>query len=193
MRNAAQNQQSEELLIARACGGSSEAFGDLVCLHLPQIYRVSLTILRNHADADDNVQDVFYKAYKNIHQFQGRSRFSSWLVRITVNEALMKIRSRQSERSMFQFDTPNPGGEQSPVLEIEDDRPDPERQYITSELAARALHGLRPLLRQMFTLHAAGGWTHRQLADAIGITVSTAKSRIFRVRAQMQQRLLAHW
>jgi RNA polymerase sigma-70 factor (ECF subfamily) len=141
------------LLITRARGGSSEAFTDLVCLHSPQIYRVSLTILRNHADAEDNVQDVFYKVYKDIHRFEGRSRFSSWLVHITVNEALMKIRSRQSERMLFHLNMPE--GEHSPVLEIEDDRPDPERQYITSELAARAFHGLHPLLRQMFTLHAA--------------------------------------
>jgi RNA polymerase sigma-70 factor (ECF subfamily) len=148
--------------------------------------------LRNHADAEDNVQDVFYKAYKNIHRFEGRSRFSSWLVRITVNEALMKIRSRQSERILFHVDMPRTESEHSPVLEIEDDRPDPKRQYITRELAATAFHGLHPLLRQMFTLHAAGGWTHRELAGAIGITVSTAKSRIFRARAQMQQRLHAH-
>jgi RNA polymerase sigma-70 factor (ECF subfamily) len=192
VKNAVQNRQSEELLIARARGGSSEAFTDLVFLHSPQTYRVSLTILRNHADAEDNVQDVFYKAYKNIHRFEGRSRFSSWLVRITVNEALMKIRSRQSERLVFRIDIPRPEREHSAVLEIEDDRPDPERQFITSELAARAFHGLHPLLRHMFTLHAAGGWTHRELAGAIGITVSTAKSRIFRARAQMQQRLHAH-
>ncbi len=192
MKNAAQNPQSEELLIAKARRGSSEAFTDLVCLHSPQIYRVSLTILRNRADAEDNVQDVFYKVCKNIQRFEGRSRFSSWLVRIAVNEALMKIRSRQSEHTMFHVDMPRPEGKQSPVLEIEDSRPDPERQYITSQLATTAFHGTHPLLRQMFTLHAAGGWTYRELAAAIGITVSTAKSRIFRARAQMQQRLHAH-
>ena len=191
MKNAAQNQHSEEI-ITRARGGNSEAFTDLVSLHSPQVYRVSLTILRNHADAEDNVQDVFCKAYKNMHRFEGRSRFFSWLVRITINEALMKIRRRQSERMVFYVDMPRPAGEDSPVLEIEDGHPDPERQYITSELTARALHGLHPLLRRMFTLRAAGGWTYRELAGAIGITVSTAKSRIFRARAQMQQRLHAH-
>lgn len=192
MKNAAQSQHSEELLITRARGGNSEAFTDLVCLHSPQVYRVSLTILRNHADAEDNVQDVFCKAYKNIHRFEGRSRFFSWLVRITINEALMKIRRRQSERMVFYVDMPRPAGEDSPVLEIEDHRPDPERQYITSELAARALHGLHPLLREMFTLRAAGGWTYSELSGAIGITVSTAKSRIFRARAQMQRSLHAN-
>lgn len=192
VKNAAQNPQSEKSLIARARGGSSEAFTELVCLHSPQLYRVSLSILKNHADAEDNVQDVFYKACKNIHRFEERSRFSSWLVRITVNEALMKLRSRQSERMVFHADMPSPESKPGAVLEIKDDRPDPERRYINSELAATAFHGLHPLLKQAFVLHAAGGWTHRELAGAIGITVATAKSRIFRARAQMRQRLYAH-
>jgi DNA-directed RNA polymerase specialized sigma24 family protein len=67
VKNAAQNQHSEEI-ITRARGGNSEAFTDLVSLHSPQVYRVSLTILRNHADAEDNVQDVFCKAYDEDSQ-----------------------------------------------------------------------------------------------------------------------------
>jgi RNA polymerase sigma-70 factor, ECF subfamily len=192
VKNATKAQPSEELLVTEAHQGDSEAFSKLVFLHSPQMYNVSLAILRNHADAEDNVQDVFCRVCKNIHQFEGRSRFSSWLVRITVNEALMKIRSRQCERTVFQVDMPNLERDGNPILEIEDARPDPESQYITNELAARAFRGLRPLLRRMFTLHAAAGWTHRELAGAIGISVSTAKSRIFRARAQMQQRLHAH-
>ena len=188
MKNAAQNLQSEDLLIARAQGGSSEAFSKLVRLHSPQIYSVSLAILRNHADAEDNVQDVLFKAYKNIHRFEGRSRFSSWVVRITINEALMKIRDRHSEPVVL-ADLPTSDEDHSPVPEVEDGRPDAERQYIASELTAKAFHGLRPLIRQMFTLHAANGWTHRELAVATGISISTAKSRIFRARAHMRERL----
>lgn len=189
MKNADQNLQSEDLLIARAQGGSSEAFSKLVRLHSPQIYSVSLTILRNHADAEDNVQDVLFKAYKNIHRFEGRSRFSSWVVRITINEALMKIRDRHSEPVVLHADLPISDEEHSPVPEVEDSRPDAERQYIASELTAKAFRGLRPLIKQMFTLHAANGWTHRELAVAIGITTSTAKSRIFRAREHMRERL----
>ena len=188
MKNA-QDLQSEELLVARARGGSSEAFSKLVRLHSPQIYSVSLAILRNHADAEDNVQDVLCKAYKNIHRFEGRSRFSSWVVRITINEALMKIRDRRSEPVVLHADMPTSNEEHSPVPEIEDGRPNAERQYIASELTAKAFHGLHPLIRKMFRLHAASGWTHRELAVAIGITISTAKSRISRARAQMRQRL----
>ena len=193
MENAKQNLQSEDSLIARARRGNSEAFSELVRMHWQHIYGVSARILKNHADAEDNVQDVLCKAYRNIHRFEGRSRFSSWLVRITINEALMKIRSRPSEHMVFHIDMPSPEGEHRPLSEIEDGRPNPERQYIVSELAVKAFQGLHPLLRKMFTMHTAGGWTHRELAGAMGITVSTSKSRIFRARARMQEQLHTHW
>ena len=192
MKNNREHTQADEPLIARARRGNSEAFSELVRMHSQRIYSVSLRILKNHADAEDNLQDVLCKVYKNIHRFEGRSLFSSWLVRIAINEALMKIRKENSRRAAGQTDLPGEGGECRRVLEIGDERPDPERQSMTNELAARAIYGLHPLLRQAFTLHTVGGWTHRELAGAIGISVSTAKSRIFRARRQMQQRLHAH-
>lgn len=192
MKSYREYTQADEPLIARARRGNSEAFSELVRMHSHLIYSVSLRILKNHADAEDNLQDVLCKVYKNIHRFEGRSRFSSWLVRIAINEALMKIRKQNYQCAAGQTALPGEEGEARRVLEIGDERPDPERQSITNELAARAIHGLHPLLRQMFTLHTVGGWTHRELAGAIGITVSTAKSRIFRARRQMQQRLHVH-
>jgi RNA polymerase sigma-70 factor (ECF subfamily) len=192
VKSGIKNIQSEKSLIDRARRGNTEAFSELVRMHSQHIYGVSLGILKNHADAEDNVQDVLCKVYKNIHRFEGRSRFTSWVVRITINEALMKIRNRHPEPVVLHTDIPRSEEEHSPVPEIEDGRPNAERQYIASELMAKAFHGLHPLHRRMFTLHAAGGWTHRELAVAIGITISTAKSRIFRARAQMQHSLHAH-
>jgi len=192
VKNSAKKIQSEKSLIDRARRGNTEAFSELVRMESRHIYSVSMSILKNHADAEDNVQDVLYKVYKNIRRFEGRSRFSSWVVRITINEALMKIRARHPEPVLVHTDIPRFDEEHSLVPEIEDGRPTPERQYIASELMTKAFHGLHPLYRRMFTLHAAGGWTHRELAGAIGITISTAKSRIFRARAQMQQSLHAH-
>ena len=90
------NQQegvAEQLLIEQARSGSSDAFAQLVSMHTPQIYSISLKILQNHADAEDNVQDALWKAYESISRFEGRSRFSTWLIRIAINEALMRIRA----------------------------------------------------------------------------------------------------
>ena len=89
----------ETELIARARAGKPEAFAELVNRHSQQVYGVSLRMLKNHEDAEDNVQNVLCKAYNHIKQFEGNSRFSTWLVRIAINEALMKIRQTRSDRT----------------------------------------------------------------------------------------------
>lgn len=189
MKSAKDYAQADEPLIASARRGNSEAFSELVRLHSPHIYRISLTILKNHADAEDNLQDVFCKVYKNIQRFEGRSRFSSWLVRIAINEALMKIRKENLARAAGQTDLRPEDGEHNLVLEIRDESPDPERRSIAGDLAEKAFHGLHPLLRQTFIQHKGEGWTHRELASAMGIAVATVKSRISRARSRMQHHL----
>lgn len=183
--------QDEGRLITRACRGNSEAFSELVQMHSPRIYLTSLKILKNHADAEDNLQDVLCKVYENIRRFKGRSRFSTWLVRITINEALMKIRKENSARAAGRTELSTQDSEHSFVLEIRDGCPDPERRYIAGDLAAKAFHGVHPSLRQTFILNKSEGWTQRELAAAMGIAVATVKSRIFRTRARMQHQLQA--
>lgn len=181
--------EAEEPLINLARRGNSEAFSELVRLHSRRIYGISLRILKNHADAEDNLQDVLCKVYTNIRRFQGRSRFSTWLVTITTNEALMKIRKENAARAAGQTDLSREDPENKFVLEIRDEGSNPERQYIAGDLAEKAFHGLHPSLRRTFMLHAGDGWTHRELANALGIAVTTVKSRIFRTRARMQHQL----
>lgn len=180
---------AEGSLIKRARRGSSEAFSELVRLHSHHIYGVSLRILKNHADAEDNLQDVLCRVYQNIHRFQGRSRFSSWLVRITINEALMKIRKESSLLVRRQTALPEQDGEDRSHWDITDGQPSPERRYIAAEMAMKAFKGLHPALRRTFILHKGDGWTQRELAGAMGIAVSAIKSRIFRARATMQRQL----
>jgi len=161
---------------------------ELVCANSSLIYRVSLRILKNHADAEDNLQNVFIKAYNNIHQFQRRSQLSSWLVSIAINEALMKIRKRKSvgiprpSETMLQE-------ENSEALKIKDPGLDPERQCINNDLAEKALRSLSASLRDTFILSKAEGWTYREVAGAMGISIGTVKARIFRARARMRQHL----
>jgi RNA polymerase sigma-70 factor (ECF subfamily) len=183
--------RAEEPLITRARLGNSEAFSELVRMHSPRIYGLSLKILKNHADAEDNLQDVLCKVHRNIHRFQGRSRFSTWLVSITINEARMKIRKENSARAAGHTDLSMEAGENKFVREIRDGCPDPERQYITSDLAKKVVEGLHPLLRQTFILHKGHGWTHREVAGTMGIPIATVKSRVFRARAHMRHQLHA--
>jgi RNA polymerase sigma-70 factor (ECF subfamily) len=189
VKNASNNLQSERSLVASARGGCAEAFTELVYLHRPQVYNVSLRILKNHADAEDNLQDVFCRVHGHIRRFQGRSRFSTWLVRIAINEALMKIRRKTSERLIFPCDLPRPEDNPRPTPEIEDDSPNPERQYIANELAEKVFDGLSPSLAKPFIRHKSEGWTQRELAEEMGTSVSAIKTRIFRARTHLHRRL----
>jgi RNA polymerase sigma-70 factor, ECF subfamily len=184
-------QNEETGLIGRAKRGNSDAFSELVRRHSQQIYGVSLRMLKNHEDAEDNVQNVLCKAFNNLKQFEGNSRFSTWLVRIAINEALMKLRKTQSDRAAKSSEILRQDSDEPIIPEVEDNRPNPERAYIAKELADKAFYGLHPSLRDTFILHKAEGWTNRELARSMGITVETVKSRIFRARVRMRNQLLA--
>ena len=157
MKTAKRAVQIEQSLIEKAHAGGADAFSELVRLHSRQIYGLSLKMLRNREDAEDNLQNVCCKAYDNINRFRGQSRFSTWLARIAMNEALMKMRQLRSERSKGHTLVSNFEREDGAVLEIEGGRPNPERQYIARELATIALLGLRPVARNTFILHKAEG------------------------------------
>ena len=183
---------SEEKLIASARAGSRTAFGELVHRHSHRVYGMSFKILKNREDAEDNLQNVFCKAYGKIGQFEGNSQFSTWLVRIAINEALMMLRKRRPEAAA----TSGPATEDGIMdgnearAELRDLRADPEREYLTKELATKALDALHPTLKNTFILQKGEGWTSRELAKAMEITPELVKSRIFRARVKLRQRLL---
>ncbi len=181
--------RSEHKLIAEARKGNHEAFSELVQKHSGKVYAVSLRMLKNREDAEDNVQNVLVKAYYNMGRFQGQSQFSTWLFRITINEALMKLRRHKPERFVNPTDTGQDLGAYTNYPEIEDHRQNHEREYINRELASKALQCLNPSLRQTFVLQKAEGWTNRELARAMGITIETVKSRVFRARTRSKRRL----
>jgi RNA polymerase sigma-70 factor (ECF subfamily) len=182
---------SDEMLVASAREGSRTAFGELVRRHSHRVYGMSFKILKNREDAEDNLQNVFCKAYGKIRQFEGNSQFSTWLVRITINEALMMLRKRRPEAAATSAaEEGTPDGYET-YAELRDWRADPERQYLTKELATKALDALHPTLKCTFILQKGEGWTSRELAKAMEITPELVKSRIFRARVKLRQRLLA--
>ena len=186
------NQQdgyAEQLLIEQTRSGNSDSFATLVSMHSPQLYSISLKILQNHADAEDNVQNALLKAYEKIDRFEGRSRFSTWLFRIAVNEALMRMRRLHPVH--LSLDSLTLEGEKDPVSNISDDRPDPERQYLAKELTAAAFFGLPEHLVEMFIRIKLEGWSQRELALEIGITMPALKSRMFDARVRMREQLRA--
>src|SRR5512146_3461442 len=123
----------EAVLVGAARKGDMAAFEQLVKRYDRNVFRIAQHITQNREDAEDVVQDAFLKAYGNLGQFQGQSKFYTWLVRIAVNEALMKLRRRRPERTVS-LDQDVDTGEDTIPREVADWSPNPEQLYTQSEL-----------------------------------------------------------
>jgi RNA polymerase sigma-70 factor (ECF subfamily) len=174
-------------LLRRARAGEREAFDTLTRRHSDRILAISLRILRNPADAEDNVQNVLCKAFVNLWQFKENALFSTWLIRITINEALMKLRRSSSEKLHFQPASEPP--RQRTVDLLPTRQMNPEAQCIARDLASKACTSVPPALRDTFTMFAIEGWTQKELSKSHGVAAQTIKSRIFRARRMMKETL----
>ena len=128
-------------LVAAAQQGDLHAFDILVRRHESRIYRLAERITGNAQDAEDVLQEAFLNAYRKLYQFHAESHFYTWLVRITVNQGLMRLR-RQKRRSMVSITGDTESGATAP-LELRDWRSDPEQQFAAEEMAAVLNRGIR--------------------------------------------------
>src|SRR6202046_1797582 len=141
-------------LVARAREGDTASFSILLRRYEGKIFRLAMNITQNREDAEDVLQESFLKAYEHLNQFLGNSKFYTWIVRIAVNQALMKLRKRRSDRAVSldeQIDT----GEDTVVREIAAWDPDPEQRYSREELhtiLSEVIDELAPIYRTVFTL-----------------------------------------
>src|ERR1700682_6016719 len=136
----------EAPLLERARRGDAAAFTELVERYERKIFRLAKHITQNDDDAEDVLQETFLKAYTHLDNFQGNSKFYTWLVRIAVNEALMKLRKRRSDRTV-PLDEPIDTGEDEMVREIAVWDENPEDSYSREELADlldQAIPSLKP-------------------------------------------------
>jgi RNA polymerase sigma-70 factor (ECF subfamily) len=180
---------SEAKLLSQARRGEEQAFSELVRQNSASVFGISLKILKNREDAEDNLQNVFWKAYQNIGRFHGQARVSTWLYRIAVNEALMKLRRMRSEQVVGYLEAGGIDEGEGGILALEDWRPDPERQCIAADLKDKAFRACDPALANAFVLNKAEGWTNRELAKVFGTSAQTVKSRIFRTRNRLRQQV----
>jgi RNA polymerase sigma-70 factor (ECF subfamily) len=183
---------SEELALVRAAKvGDMQAFEELVKRYDRNVFRIVQHITQNREDAEDVVQDAFLKAYRNLEQFQEQSKFYTWLVRIAVNEALMKLRRRRPER-MISLDQEVETEEDSMPREVADWSPNPEQQYTQAELRdilSRTIQGLPAGFRMVFVLRDVEGLSTEETAEALGLSIPAVKSRLLRARLQLRERL----
>jgi RNA polymerase sigma-70 factor, ECF subfamily len=178
-------------LVEAARHGDQAAFEKLVRQYDRQIFRVAQHITQNREDAEDITQDVFMKAYGKLDQFQGNSKFSTWLTRIAVNESLMRLRKRKTSRTVS-MDQEVQTEEGSIPRDFADWTPDPEQQYGSSELGEilqRTIAGLSPGFRTVFTLRDIENLSTEETAEALGLSVPAVKSRLLRARLQLRERL----
>ena len=181
--------RSNNALLTMARQGNEEAFSEIVRRNSQKIYRISRKVLRNHEDAEDTRQNVLVKVYQRLHALQQSSRFSSWLFRVTFNEALMTLRRNRSRHQDNCIDITSVDTGSHRRAELQDAHSNNERKHINRELASKAMLRLNPSLRRAFLLHKAQGWTHQEVAEELGITQATAKTRVFRACRQLRQEL----
>jgi RNA polymerase sigma-70 factor, ECF subfamily len=182
----------EELARVNAArAGDVDAFAQLVRKYDRNVFRIANHITQNREDAEDVVQDAFLKAFQNLDRFQGQSKFYTWLVRIAVNEALMRLRKRRNARTVS-IDEDVETDEGSMPREVADWSPNPEQQYGTSELGeilTKTINGLSPGFRTVFVLRDIEGLSTEETAEALGLSVPAVKSRLLRARLQLRDRL----
>ena len=156
-----------------------------------KIYRLAKNITQNDEDAEDVLQETFLKAYGHLGDFQGNSKFYTWLVRIAVNEALMKLRKRKTDRTV-PLDEPVDTGEETVVREIAVWDEDPEQKYSQEELAGilnEAIQSLKPAFRTVFVLRDIEELSTEETARTLNISVPAVKSRLLRARLQLREKL----
>ncbi len=186
---------SELALVQAAKKGDLEAFSDLVKRYDRNVFRIAQHITHNEEDAQDVVQEAFLKAYQNLGQFQGNSKFYTWLVRIAVNEALMKLRRRRTDRTVS-IDEDVETEEGTMPREVADWGPNPEQLYGQSELGdilKKTIQGLPPGFRTVFVLRDVEGLSTEETAEMLGLSIPAVKSRLLRARLQLRERLAKYF
>ena len=177
-------------VVARAKTRSEAAFEQLVDQYKRRAFRLAWKITRHHDDAEEVVQNAFGKAFQKLPDFRGDSRFYTWLVRITINEALMKIRRRRPNE--VSIDESKEANDSSAPIEIKDQAASPEQrcsQYEVQRILAATMNDLAPSFRDVLQLRDVEGLSTKETAQALDLTSPAVKTRLQRARIKLRQSL----
>lgn len=184
----------ELAIVVAAQAGDTNAFEALVTRYEKRIYRLAWNITQNRYDAEDVVQDAFLKAFQHLGTFKRNSRFYTWLVRIAVNQALMKLRKRRHVE--VSIDDPIETEDAFMPRELKSWGPTPEEHFGQHELnriLAAAIAELDCRLRVVFQMRDIDGLSTEQTAEALGITIPATKTRLLRARLRLRDKLHKHF
>jgi RNA polymerase sigma-70 factor (ECF subfamily) len=177
--------------VARAKAGDAGAFAELVQRYERRVYRLARNITRHDEDTEDVLQEAFLKAYEHLDRFQGQSAFYTWLVRIAVNEALMKLRKRKADLTVA-LDDPLELGDEVLQREIAVWEDNPEERYSHEEMHKildDAIDSLKPDFRTVFVLRDIEELSTGETAEVLGISIPAVKSRLLRARLALREKL----
>jgi len=182
----------DELLVGRAQENDPDAFRQLVDKYKAKIYYVACRMMSNHSDADDVAQETFIRAYRGLKKFKGHSRFYTWLYRILVNCCMDSLRKKKrggvdlrlNEAVDGEALAAGGGATGRPAAAIHAAELNELRSAV-----ADALRSLRPKHRMVLVLHELEGMAHQDIAQIMGCSVGTARSRLHYARMKMQQKL----
>ena len=182
-------------LVHASKNGDVAAFEQLVNRYDRRLLRISQHITHNREDSQDAVQEAFLKAYQHLAEFREDSQFSTWLIRITVNQSLMKVRKQRAVREVSLDEDFQADGDILP-MEVTDWAPNPEQLYWATELRnilIKTLNELRPILRTVFVLRDIEGLSIDQTAEVLNVSDAAVKARLWRARLQLRERLAKYF
>jgi len=183
--------KDDSVLVTEAKAGNYAAFEELVNRYEKKIYRLGLNLTGNPEDAEDVLQEAFLKAFEHLPEFREDARFYTWLVRIAINEGLMKLRKRRSDKSVPIEDAVGEEGDIIP-REFTDWKPNPEQLYAQGEIETilqNAAQSLPPGFRAVFLLRDVEGLSTEETAELLNLTEGAVKARLFRARLQLREEL----
>lgn len=179
-------------MIAAILAGDQRQFHELIRPFERGVYRMALSMLRNEAEAEEVAQEAFLRAFRNLGKFRAESKFSTWLISITLNEARSRLRRRQTVK-MESLDCPEEEqGHVTPAL-LRDWREIPSEALERSEVRSilrRAIEELPEIYREVFVLRDEEEMKVQEIADVLEISVSAVKVRLHRARLMLQKRLV---
>ncbi len=175
----------EDGLVARAAAGDTAAFRLLYAKHRADVARLVFRMLGARSDLDDVTQEVFFQVYKSLKDFRGKSKFSTWLHRVTVNVVLMHRRAARSRPTYTEEATHDVTPDEESVAPDEDaDRRARVRAF------ARLLDRLADKKRVVFVLHELEGMAPSEIAQVVGAPVLTVRTRLYYARRELEAMLV---
>ena len=180
---------TDEQIVARVVDGQTALFEVLMRRHNERIYRAARSIVRDELEAEDVMQQAYVNAYAHLRQFDGRAKFSTWLTRIAIHEALGRARKRGRYESL-DFNQ-----EEGSIVPPRTTAPDPEHRAFAGELRAlleSAIDTLPDGLREVFMLREVDGQSTADTAACLSVSEDVVKTRLSRARASLRRELAAH-